>query len=89
MLLDLTKKELGELEDLKDIFKDCYVNDIRVECFDLIYKLISNKMDENTISLADKRFLINQLMESKEWLLGLNCNVDLIKKLIKCFNKEC
>ena len=84
MLIELTEKELQELEDLREIFEDCYNNDVKVECFDFISKMVSDKIDEKTLPIEERGVLINQLIESEEFLLYLNCKVYVIKKLIEC-----
>lgn len=89
MLLELTEREIQEIEDLREIFKDCYVNDVKVDCFNFICEMIYDKIDERTLTIEERRFLISQLIESKEWLLSLNCNVELIKKLIECIKEDC
>ncbi len=51
--------------------------------------MIYDKIDERTLTIEERRFLISQLIESREWLLSLNCNVELIRKLIECIQEEC
>ncbi len=88
--LKLNQKELSELSDLKEVFKDAYVAGEKVICFEQVEDILNGK--EIVQFVDEQELLVKQLEESREWLHNVGCKIetDVIRKIVDYINAlEC
>lgn len=76
MTIEFNEDMYKELLDYIDIFDGCYVENIEVQCFQLIKGFIDNNIDLDYVSLEKINLIKKQLEESFKWLDEINIKIN-------------